>query len=54
MAIVQTRCEASGTAMGEARKGKIETSYKVTGSKGNYPTVGSELMFLLYKNPDTP
>ena len=30
------------------------TSYKVTGVKGYYPTVRSELMFLLYKNPDIP
>jgi len=54
MAIVQTRCEASGSATGEARKEKMETSYAVTGCKGNYSTVRSELMFLLYKNPDTP
>lgn len=53
MAIVQPRCEASGSATGEARKEKIETSYTVADCRGNYPTVRSELMFLLHKNPDT-
>ena len=39
---------------GRSPKVEIQTDYVVTGCKGNYPTVRSELMFLLYKNPDIP
>jgi|GEM_PF-35466 len=45
---------SAGNRNGHSPEGKITASYAVTGGKGNYPTVRSELMFLLHKNPNHP
>jgi len=47
LAMAQARCEAFGSATSKARKEKLGTSYKVTGGRGNYPTVRSKFVFLL-------
>jgi len=41
MVIVQVRCEAPGSATGEAWKEKMGTGYAVTGCKENYSTEGA-------------
>jgi len=46
--------QSIGKGDGRSPKEKMGTGYAVTGCEGIYPTVRSELMFLLYKNPDTP